>query len=94
MGSQKCWTILLGSPLLCPTYAQQKAKGKSHQSAVRALAYKWIRILFKYWKMGIAYDKSKYLNTLKKRGSPLYKGIQSLLNDLGREAVIRWKSIC
>jgi hypothetical protein len=52
-------------------YAQQKAKGKSHQSAVRALAFKWIRILFKYWKMGIAYDESKYLNALKKRGSPL-----------------------
>ena len=40
--------------------AQQKAKGNSHQSVVRALAYKWVRILFKCWKMGIAYDESKY----------------------------------
>jgi transposase len=52
-------------------YAQQKAKGNSHQSAVRALAYKWVRILFKCWKMGKAYDESKYLKALKERGSPL-----------------------
>ena len=25
----------------------QRAKGKSHQAAVRALAYKWIRIIFR-----------------------------------------------
>jgi transposase len=30
--------------------AQQRAKGKSHQSAVRALAYKWVRIVYKCWK--------------------------------------------
>jgi transposase len=52
-------------------YAQQKAKGNSHQSAVRALAYKWVRILFKCWKMGKVYDESKYLKALKERGSPL-----------------------
>jgi hypothetical protein len=28
-------------------YEQQRAKGKSHQSAVRALAYKWIRIVYR-----------------------------------------------
>tara|TARA_R110002111_G_scaffold148251_4_gene215383 strand:+ start:4345 stop:4644 length:300 start_codon:yes stop_codon:yes gene_type:complete len=42
-------------------YAQQKAKGNSHQSTVRALDYKWVRILFKCWKKGVAYDESKYL---------------------------------
>jgi transposase len=52
-------------------YAQQKAKGNSHQSAVRALAYKWVRILFKCWKMGTAYDESKYLKALKERDSSL-----------------------
>jgi hypothetical protein len=29
---------------------QQRAEGKSHNAAVRDLAFKWIRILFKYWK--------------------------------------------
>jgi len=30
-------------------YVSQKAKGKSHQAAVRALTYKWIRIIWKCW---------------------------------------------
>ena len=30
-------------------YRQQKAKGASHQAAVRALAFKWIRILYRCW---------------------------------------------
>jgi hypothetical protein len=30
-------------------YRQQKAKGCSHQAAVRALAFKWIRILYRCW---------------------------------------------
>jgi hypothetical protein len=52
-------------------YAQQKAKGNSHQSAVRALAYKWVRILFRCWKTATPYDESKYLKALKERNSPL-----------------------
>jgi hypothetical protein len=30
-------------------YEQQKAKGASHAAAVRALAFKWIRILHRCW---------------------------------------------
>ena len=30
-------------------YQQQRDKGKAHQAAVRALAFKWIRILFRCW---------------------------------------------
>jgi hypothetical protein len=52
-------------------YAQQKAKGKSHQMAVRALAFKWVRILYKCWETKTPYDESKYLNALKERNSPL-----------------------
>lgn len=52
-------------------YQQQKARGKSHHVIVRALAYKWIRILFRCWKDRTPYDESTYLNALKKRKSPL-----------------------
>jgi hypothetical protein len=52
-------------------YAQQKAKGSSHQSAVRALAYKWVRILYKCWKDKTPYNESTYLKALKQRNSPL-----------------------
>jgi transposase len=31
-------------------YELQRARGKGHHAAVRALAYKWIRILFRCWK--------------------------------------------
>ncbi len=52
-------------------YASQKAKGKSHQAAVRALAYKWIRIIYRCWQTNIPYNEVKYLESLRKKGSPL-----------------------
>jgi transposase len=52
-------------------YQQQRSKGCSHGVAVRALAFKWIRMLYKVWKTGIPYDESTYLEALKRHGSPL-----------------------
>lgn len=52
-------------------YEQQRAKGKSHQAAVRALAFKWIRIIYRCWKTRTAYDEVKYLAGLRKKGSSL-----------------------
>ncbi|MEJ2331004.1 MAG: IS110 family transposase [Gammaproteobacteria bacterium] len=54
-------------------YQQQRAKGCSHQAAVRALAFKWIRILYRCWKTRTPYDETRYLKTLQERGSPLLK---------------------
>jgi len=44
-----------------------------HHQAVRALAYKWIRIIYKCWKEQIPYDDGHYMSMLKKRGSNLMK---------------------
>ena len=52
-------------------YAQQRQKGNSHQSAVRALSFKWIRIIFRCWKSRTPYSESKYLKSLRERKSPL-----------------------
>jgi transposase len=52
-------------------YRQQRDKGCSHQAAVRALAFKWLRILYRCWQTQTPYDESTYLNALQKRGSPL-----------------------
>jgi transposase len=52
-------------------YQQQRAKGKSHQAAVRALAYKWIRIIWKCWQERKPYDEVKYLESLRRKGSSL-----------------------
>jgi transposase len=54
-------------------YQQQAAKGKPHNTIIRALAFKWIRILFRCWKTKTAYDESTYLEALKSKGSPLLK---------------------
>jgi len=54
-------------------YEQQNAKGKAHQTIIRSLAFKWIRIVFRCWKTRTLYDESKYLQALKKRNSPLLK---------------------
>jgi len=56
-------------------YDQQRAKGAKHQVALRALAYKWIRILFRIWKDRVPCDETRYLKALKKRGSTLLKNL-------------------
>ena len=48
------------------------ARGKSHQAAVRALAFKWIRIIYKCWQTRTPYSAVRYLASLRKKGSPLW----------------------
>jgi transposase len=48
-------------------YRRQRQKGKSHHSAIRALAFKWIRIIYACWKANKLYDESFYLRALEKR---------------------------
>jgi transposase len=52
-------------------YQQQRTRGCSHQAALRALAFKWIRIAYRCWQTRTPYDEATYLNALKRRGSPL-----------------------
>jgi hypothetical protein len=42
-------------------YDLQIGRGKGHHAAVRALAGKWIRVLFRCWKNRIQYDEQTYL---------------------------------
>jgi transposase len=60
-------------------YQQQRDKGKAHQAAVRALAFTWIRILYRCWQHRTPYDASVYLQALKRRSAPL-------LHTLAQEA--------
>jgi len=52
-------------------YRQQRSKGANHHTAVRALAFKWIRILYRCWKSRTPYNESLYLKALQRRGSSL-----------------------
>lgn len=50
-------------------YLQQRIKGCGHNSAVRGLAYKWQRVIWKCWRDRTPYDDRLYEQTLKRRGS-------------------------
>ena len=56
-------------------YQRQRDRGCSHQAALRALAYKWIRIVYRCWQNRTPYDESAYLHALKRRGSPLLAAV-------------------
>jgi transposase len=52
-------------------YDQQRARGHGHHAAVRALAFKWIRIIYRCWQQRTPYDEKTYVRALLHRGSPL-----------------------
>ena len=52
-------------------YRQQRAAGKHHQATLRALAFKWIRILWRCWQDQTTYDEARYLASLQRQKSPL-----------------------
>jgi transposase len=56
-------------------YQLQRDRHKSHQAAVRALAYKWIRIIFRCWKDGKPYDEQVYLSSVRRRTAVLGSAI-------------------
>ena len=52
-------------------YLKQKAAGKGHHAILRALAFKWVRILWRCWKDNVPYDDARHLSTLVRRRSLL-----------------------
>ena len=70
--ANQAWKFCAWSKLY---YQQQRARGNDHHAAVRALAYKWIRIMFRCWKDRTPYDDSLYVKSLTKRGSNLAEGL-------------------
>jgi transposase len=52
-------------------YLAQRSRGKAHHTAVRALSYKWQRIIFRCWQAGKPYDDQVYEASLRKANSHL-----------------------
>lgn len=52
-------------------YERQKKEGKTHHAAVRALAFKWIRILFRCWQSRQTYHEQLYLAARNARAVPM-----------------------
>jgi transposase len=61
--------------MFCPWakayYERQRAKRTGHQAILRALAFKWLRILWRCWHKREAYNQEKYLQQLETRRSPI-----------------------
>ncbi len=50
-------------------YGGQAGRGKPYHTIIRALASKWICILFRCWQNRTPYHEAHYLQDLKRRGS-------------------------
>lgn len=48
-------------------YRERRHRGSRHHAAVRALAFKWIRVLFRCWKDRTPYDEERYQKALQQR---------------------------
>jgi len=57
-------------------YQQLRAGKHRHWAALRVVAYKWVRILFRCWKDRVPYDEQKYLGSLERRNPQLWKASQ------------------
>ena len=68
-------------------YLQQRTKGCPHHTAVRALAFKWQRIIWRCWQDHKPYDEQIYEAALRKHGSPLVQLFNRV--DLGKSP---WKN--
>ena len=52
-------------------YLSKRSKGKPHNTAVRALAFKWQRIIWRCWQSRTPYKEETYEAALRKNGSKL-----------------------
>ena len=60
-------------------YEDQMRKKKNRWAAIRGVAFKWLRILWRCWQDRQPYDEARYLRSLQRDGVVLY---QSLYADL------------
>ncbi|MEJ1973506.1 MAG: hypothetical protein WDM96_13900 [Lacunisphaera sp.] len=68
-------------------YHRQSRAGKAHHAILRALAFKWIRILWRCWQDRKPYDETRYLASLRRHSSPLTTGTPKIrINILAQTA--------
>ncbi len=53
-------------------YELRREKGDGYATALRKLADKWLKIIFRMVQTGQPYDEARYVQALKKSGSPVY----------------------
>jgi transposase len=75
---------ILWSPWARAYYQQMRERGLDHHPAVRSLAFKWIRILYRCWQDRTRYDEAHYQKALERHGSPLVAALRPLPNQEAR----------
>ena len=65
------------SPWARAFYDQYRQGGSGHYAALRALAFKWLRIIYRCWIDRAPYDEQKYQMSLSRTGSPLARTLNS-----------------
>ena len=60
-------------------YWQQRERGGSHHTAVRALAFKWQRIIWRCWQSRTEYREEHYEAALRKSSSPLVARLDQIV---------------
>lgn len=76
---------ILDSRWAAAFYQQQTEKGAAYHTAVRALAFKWIRILWKCWQDRRPYSEEIYEQALKCRNSRLVSRLKKI--EVGKSPV-------
>jgi len=59
-------------------YQQQIHRGQGRHAAIRALAFKWQRIMWRCWQERVGYDDARYLQSLQRHASPLYARVRAI----------------
>src|SRR5436190_11384598 len=59
-------------------YQLQIQRGKGHHAAIRALAFKWQRIMWRCWHDQTPYDDAKYVASLKRSAAELYARVSAI----------------
>lgn len=52
-------------------YAMKQDQGQKRQTILRGLAIKWVRVIFECWKRNQPYSEERYIEALKRSGSPI-----------------------
>jgi transposase len=52
-------------------YDEQRSRGAAHHAAIRALAFRWIRIIFRLWQNEDLYDEQRHIDRLRQKGSSI-----------------------
>lgn len=68
-------------------YEEQLRKGKTNWAAIRKVAFKWLRVLWRCWQEREAYDEIRYLRSLQREGVELFRSLYQPLPPLPTTAV-------